>query len=146
MFEQISKDLISAMKNGEKLTLSVLRMLKSALQLAKINKKDELTDEEVIAVIKSQIKMRKDSISEYEKFDKQEEIKVLEEETRILSRYLPKQLSKEEIDIEIDKAFEKINPTSMKDMGMIMRELNNLSSKADMSLVSSLVKERLQKL
>ncbi len=146
MFEQISKDLISAMKNGEKLKLSVLRMLKSALQLAKINKKDELTDEEVIAVIKSQIKMRKDSITEYEKFEKLEEINELNEETRILNEYLPKQLSEEEIDIEIDKAFEKVNPTSMKDMGLVMRELNNLSSKADMSLVSSLVKIRLQKL
>lgn len=146
MFEQISKDLISAMKNGEKLKLSVLRMLKSALQLAKINKKDELTDEEVMAVIKSQIKMRKDSISEYKKFDKQEEINKLEEETKILNEYLPEQLSEEEINIEIDKAFEKVNPTSMKDMGLVMRELNNLSSKADMSLVSSLVKTRLQKL
>ena len=62
--EQIIADMTAAMKSQEKFTLSVLRMLKSALQLEKINKKHDLTDEEVIAVIKKQVKMRKDSLEE----------------------------------------------------------------------------------
>ena len=80
MFNQIGEDLKEALKNQEKLVLSVLRMVKSALQLEKINKKDDLTDEEVLAVIKKQIKMRRDSIVEFEKFDKKEEIETIKQE------------------------------------------------------------------
>ena len=70
MNEQIANDLKNAMKNSDKFSLNVLRMLKSALQMEKINLKRELNDSEVISVIKKQVKLRKDSISEYQKYDK----------------------------------------------------------------------------
>lgn len=145
MNNKISEDLKEAMKNGDKFKLSVLRMLKSALLLeAKAVSKDhELTDEEVIKVIKKQVKTRKDSIVEYQKYDKQDEVESLEKEVEVLNVYLPVEMTEEEIIKAIDEVFDLVKPTSMKDMGLIMKELNAKITNADMSLVSRLVKERL---
>lgn len=144
MQEKISNDLKEAMKSGDKFKLSVLRMLKSALQLEAIKEKKDLSDEEVMVVIKKNVKQRKDSIAEFEKYNKQEEIANLEKEIEILDSYLPEQLSEEQIDKEINKVFEEINPTSMKDMGKMMKVLTErIGTVADMSLVSKNVKDRL---
>ena len=143
MNSKINEDLKNAMKNGDKFKLSVIRMLKSALQLEQINKKHELTDDEVIAVIKKQVKIRKDSIAEYEKYGKTDAVKDLEQEIAILDLYLPAEMSEEEVKQVIDAVFNELKPTSMKDMGGIMKELNNRITNADMSLVSQMVKERL---
>jgi len=146
MFEKINADMVQAMKEKNKFNLSVLRMLKSALQLEKINKKGDLEDNDVIAVIKKQVKMRNDSITEFKKFDRTEEIDNLEREILVLIAYLPEELSAEAIDGKIDEAFQKINPTSMKDMGLIMKELQSIASQADMSVVSKKVKDKIMEL
>lgn len=145
MNNKIAEDLKEAMKSGDKFKLSVLRMLKSALLLeAKAVSKDhELTDEEVIKVIKKQVKTRKDSIAEYQKYKKQDEVASLEKEVEILNVYLPEEMSEAEIVKVIEEVFEIVKPTSMKDMGLIMKELNARITNADMSLVSKLVKEKL---
>jgi len=144
MMDNVAKDLTSAMKEQDKFTLSVLRMLKSALQLEKISKKHDLTDDEVIAVVKRQVKTRKDSMSEYEQYNKMEEVENLKKEIEVLSKYLPPELSKEEIEKVLDDIFAEIKPESIKDMGKIMKEATaKLGNAADMSLVSSLVKEKL---
>ncbi len=143
MLEQINDDLKKSMKEQDKFTLGVLRMLKSALQLESINKKGELTDDEVISVVKKQVKMRNDSIVEFQKYAKQEEVDKLNQEIEVLKKYLPESLSEEEIEHAILEAFDKIKPTSMKDMGQIMKELQTISSRCDMSEVSKKVKEKL---
>ena len=106
MNEQIANDLKNAMKNSDKFSLNVLRMLKSALQMEKINLKRELNDSEVISVIKKQVKLRKDSISEYQKYDKLDKVAELEKEIAILNKYLPAELSEDEIIKLIDEAFD----------------------------------------
>lgn len=143
MNEKIANDLKIAMKNGERFKLSVLKMLKSALQLENINKKHELSDEEVVSVIKRQVKQRKDSITEFLKYGKMSEVESLNQEIEILNTYLPVEMSEEQIKKVIEEVFNELKPTSMKDMGMVMKELNLKITNADMSLVSSLVKERL---
>ena len=143
MNEQIANDLKNAMKNGDKFKLSVLRMLKSALQLESISKKHELSDDEVLSVIKKQVKTRKDSIEEFKKYGKDEEVAKLEQEIEILNAYLPEEMTEEEIIKVIDEVFNELKPTSMKEMGMVMKELNTKITNADMSLVSKFVKERL---
>ena len=146
MVEKINTDMKSAMKEQNKFDLAVLRLLKSALQLEKINKKDDLTDDDVIMVIKKQIKMRNDSIGEFQKFNRQEEIENLEKEIALLKKYLPEELSEEEIDKKIAEVFAKLNPSGMKDMGNIMKELQTISSRADMSVVSKKVKDKIMNL
>ena len=145
MFEQINSDLKDALKQGDKFRLSVLRMLKSALQLEKTKPGTDLTDEIVISVLKQQLKQRQDSLKEYEKLNKQETVADLEEEIKIIQGYLPKEASLEEITKTIEEAFNDINPTSMKDMGLIMKYVSSHLSNADMTKVSAIVKERLSK-
>lgn len=146
MFDKINTDLHTCMKEQDKFSLSVLRMLKSALQLESINKKSNLNDEEVIMVIKKQVKMRMDSIVEFEKFNKTEEIATLQQEIALLKKYLPEEMSETEVDAKIEEAFSKVNPTSMKDMGTIMKELQSISSRTDMSVVSKKVKDKIMSL
>lgn len=145
MQEKIIKDMTQAMKEQNKFALSVLRMLKSALQLEKISKNHDLSDEEVINVIKKQVKARKDSIIEYEKYEKQDEVTKLKQEIEVLSAYLPAELSEAEIDKALDKIFAEIKPASIKDMGKVMKEATaRIGTVADMSLVSKKVKAKLQ--
>lgn len=147
LLEQINNDMISYMKNKDSFSLGVVRMVKGAIQLEKINKKRELTDEEVVAVIAKQIKMRNDSITEFSKANRTDLVEQYQKEITLLEGYMPEQLSIEEIKKIIDEAFTKVNPTSSKDMGLIMKEVSpKLKGKADMSNVSTIIKEKLQNL
>ena len=145
MYEKINEDLKNAMKSKDTFKLSVLRMLKSALQLEQISKKHELDDNEIASVLKKQVKVRKDSLEEYKKYDKADEVAKLEEEISVLSAYLPEELSEEEIEKIVLSAIDEIKPTSMKDMGLVMKKVGELlvGKNADMSLVSKLVKEKI---
>lgn len=147
LLEKMKKDLITAMKEKDKDKLTALRMVKGAMQLEVINNKKEENEELLIDVVSRQIKMRKESILEFEKGNRTDLVEATQNEINILKEYLPKQLSEEEIDKIIDDAFNKINPTSNKEMGLIMREVTPLlKGKADMKLVSDKIKERVSKL
>ena len=142
--EKINNDLKEAMKNKDSFRLGVIRMIKGAMQLAKPNPREELTDEDVVKVISKQIKMRKDAISQFEEAGRTDLAEQNKKEIEILEVYMPEQLSEEEINKIIDKVFEEVKPTSMKDIGMIMKNISPLvKGKADMSLVNQLIKERL---
>lgn len=142
--EIINNDLKEAMKSKDSFRLSVIRMVKGAMQLAKPNPREELTDDDVITVISKQIKMRNDSIKEFEAAGRSDLVEQNKKEIEILNTYMPKQLSEEELTEIIDKVFEEVKPTSQKDMGLIMKNISPLvKGKADMSLVNKLVKERL---
>lgn len=145
MYEKINEDLKNAMKEKDTFKLSVLRMLKSALQLEQIAKKHELDDNEIAAVLKKQVKLRKDSLEEYKKYDKTELVESLEKEIAVLDAYLPEEMSEEEITNIVDEAINEVKPSSMKDMGIVMKKVNELlvGKNADMSLVSKLVKEKI---
>ena len=145
IYEKINEDLKNAMKEKDTFKLSVLRMLKSALQLEQIAKKHELDDNEVAAVLKKQVKVRKDSLEEYKKYDKAELVESLEKEIAILDAYLPEEMNKEDITKVVEAAINEVKPTSMKDMGLVMKKVNELlvGKNADMSLVSQLVQEQI---
>ena len=142
--EKINNDLKEAMKSKDSFRLSVIRMVKGAMQLAKPNPREELTDDDVISVISKQIKMRNDSIKEFMAAGRDDLVEQNKKEIEILNTYMPKQLSQEELIEIIDKVFEEVKPSSQKDMGLIMKNISPLvKGKADMSLVNKLVKERL---
>lgn len=145
MYEKINEDLKNAMKSKDTFKLSVLRMFKSALQLEQISKKHELDDNEIASVLKKQVKVRKDSLEEYKKYNKEDEVEKLEKEISVLSVYLPEELSEEQIEKIVLSAIDEIKPTSMKDMGLVMKKVGELlvGKNADMSLVSKFVKEKI---
>ena len=142
--EKINNDLKEAMKNKDAFKLGVIRMVKGAMQLAKKNPREELTDDDVINVLSKQIKMRKEAIEQFESAGRSDLVEQNKKEIEILSSYMPKALSDEELNSILDKVFEEIKPTGSKDMGLIMKTITPLvKGKADMSLVSKLIKERL---
>ena len=147
LYEKISNDMKEAMKNHDKESLSTLRLLKSAIDLYLVNNKLErnhASDDIVIDVVSKQVKTHKESIEEFKKGNRQDLVDNLLREINLLSKYLPKQLTKEEITAEIDKVFDKIKPTSMKDMGLIMKELTPIfRGKADMKTVNEIVRSKL---
>lgn len=144
LLDTINNDMKNYMKEKDSFSLGVVRMVKGAIQLESINKKKELTDEEIISVISKQIKMRKDSIVEFEKGNRQDLVEQNKKEIEILNKYMPEQLSMEEINKIIDEAFLLIKPTSSKEQGLIMKKITpKLKGRADMSLVSGIIKDRL---
>ena len=147
MYEKIKEDIVSAMKAKDTLKVQTLRGIKGEVDLEHINKKIEINDDLVITVLTRGIKTRKESIEEFKKGNRDDLTQKTNNEIILLQEYLPKQLAKEEIEKIINDVFTKVNPTSEKDMGMIMREVTPLvKGKVDMKEVSSLIKERLSNL
>lgn len=147
MYETLKKAIVDAMKEKDTLKVQTLRGVKGEIDLEHINKKVEITDELVIDVISHQIKTRKESISEFEKGNRLDLIEKTNIEIELLSKYLPEQLSHDELMNLIDSVFVKVNPTSSKDMGLIMKELTPLvKGKCDMKEVSFIIKDKLSNL
>lgn len=144
MKDRLQKDMVEAMKNKNKKKLDVIKLLKAAIQMEEINSKEELSDEEILNIIVKQVKMRKDALSDFEKAKRNDLIDAYNEEIDILNEYLPSALTEKEINKIIDEAFKTINPTSQSDMGKIMKEVSpKLKARADMGIVSKIIKDRL---
>lgn len=147
MFNKINSDLTESMKAKDTFRTSVLRMLKSALKNEEINKKSPLTDDEVLGIIKKQVKVRKDSMNEYIQYNRTDLADGLKKEIELLSTYLPEELSEEEISKIIDDTINELNPDGMKGMGLIIKTISSkYAASVDMGLVSKLVKEKLSKM
>lgn len=150
LYETISKDMINAMKSKDKDSLNTLRLLKSAIDLYLVNNKldrNNASDEVVIDVVSKQIKTLKESIEEFKKGNREDLINNANKEIELLSKYLPEQLTTEEVNNIVDEVFDKVNPKSVKDMGLIMKELTPLvKGKADMKEVNNIVREKLNNL
>ena len=145
MVEKLNKDMIEAMKSKDKDRLVVIRMVKAALKQEQIDHKKEINDDLLIDVINKQIKMRKDSIIEFEKGNRTDLVEKTQKEINVLMAYLPEQLSTEEVEKIINEIFEEVKPESQKDMGKVMKEAQaKLKGKADMKEVSTIIREKLQ--
>lgn len=144
MVEKLKADMIEAMKNKEKEKLTVIRMVKAAMDQEHIDRKREINDELLIDVVNKQIKMRRDSIVEFEKGNRSDLIEKTQSELAILEAYLPEQLSEEEVNKIIDEIFMEVKPESQKDMGKVMKEATaKLKGRADMKKVSEIIKNKL---
>lgn len=160
--EKISENLKKALKEKRELELSALRMLQASIlnkekekrtKLAKekeeikekeLVKESQLTDEEVIGIVSSEIKKRKEAILEFEKGKREDLVTKEKKETEILEKYLPEQLSKEEIEKLAKGIIAKTGASSPKDMGKVMGELmSQVKGRAEGGTVSRIVKELL---
>lgn len=146
LIEQIDKEMLAAMKEKDETKISTLRMLKSVIHNQEIANKKKLSDEEISQLIQSQIKSRRDSIDLYKKGDRQDLAEKEKQEINILENYLPEQLSEEKIRQEVLQIISQVNAQSRQDMGKVMgKAAAVLKGKADMSTVSKIVKENLEK-
>lgn len=144
LVEQLKKDMIEAMKEKDKDRLTVIRMVKAALDKERIDKKAEVNDELLIDVVNKQIKMRNDSLDEFTKAGRDDLVEKTTAELNILKKYLPEQLSDEEVMKIIDDTISSLNATTMKDMGSVMKEVNpKVKGRTDMKKVSEIIKSKL---
>jgi uncharacterized protein YqeY len=146
--EQIQKDIVTAMKAKDELRLSVLRMVKSALQLKEVEKMRALDGPESIQLLQTLAKQRKESIDQFAKGGRQDLVDKETKELKILEAYLPAGASAVEMDAAITKAIADTGATSMKQMGAVVKAAKEaLTGKAiDGKVLSDLVRDRLSKL
>ncbi|MBI2486308.1 MAG: GatB/YqeY domain-containing protein [Deltaproteobacteria bacterium] len=145
---KIPEDLKNALRNKNAVELSVLRMLQSAIRNKEIEKnKGELTNEEVIEVIGSEIKKRKESIEGYMKGQRQDLADKEKVELDVLIKYMPKQMTDEEVREEVRKAIQEAEAKTIKELGKVMKILMpRMKGKADGALVNKVAKEELEKI
>lgn len=144
--DQITQDMISAQKAGDTKKLATFRMLRSAIHNAQIAARKELKDEDIVDVIQKEIKSRRDSISQFKKGGRQDLVENEEQEIKILEKYLPEQLSDEELSKIINQAISDTKAESIKDIGKVMSQvMPKIKGRADGGKVSELVKSKLTK-
>lgn len=142
--EKINSEMISAAKARDKIRLSTIRMIKAALHNKEIDLKRELNDEELLQVLSSIVKQRKDSIEQFGKAGRVDLVEKEEEELKVVQGFMPEQLSEEEIETEIEKAIEEVGAVSIKEMGKVMKVvMPKLTGRADGKIVSEKVKAKL---
>ena len=143
--EKIQSHLADAMRSKDSLRLSVLRMMKAAVKNKEVDKMKALEESEVLAVLNTLVKQRKDSVEQFRKGGREELAQKEEAEIKIIEEYLPAAASEEDIRQAIDEALQETGAASIKDMGKVMKAaLARLAGKsADGGRVSQLVKEKL---
>jgi Uncharacterized conserved protein len=147
---KIPEDLKNALRGKNAVELSALRMLQSAVKNKEIEKKkakEGLTDEEVIEVVRSEIKKRREAIEEYTKANRQDLADQERAEVEVFMRYMPQQMTEDEIREEVEKAIKESEAKSSKDLGKVMKILMpRVKGKAEGGLVNKVVREELGKL
>lgn len=144
--DNIKKQIIEAMKAKDEIRLSTLKLLSSALHNAEIDKRGDLTEEEELEVVRREAKKRKDAIEAYEKAGATERAEREKEELVILQKYLPQELSDEEIGKIVDEAISATGAENIKDMGKVIGfVMGKAKGKADGKKVSELVRLKLSK-
>ena len=142
--ERIQEDMKTAMRSQEKERLGTIRLILAALKQREVDERIVLTDEHIIAILNKMIKQRRDSISQFEAGNRPDLVAKEEAELQIIQTYLPAQLSAAEIESAVVAAIGETAASSAKDMGKVMGVLKaQLQGKADMTLVSAKVKEKL---
>ena len=144
MIKKISEDIKLALKSKDKERLLVLRSLKSALKNKEIELMKELSEEQSINIIQSQVKMREQAIELFLQGDRKDLAALRSKEIEIIKEYLPTPLSEKELEEEVTAMIKECNAASMKDMGMVMKALKEkLQSRADGKTLSNLVRTKL---
>ena len=142
----IQEEIKVSMKKGDKEKTTTLRMAISEIKKEEIDKQTDLNEENTISIIQKMIKQRKDSSNQFRSANRDELAAKEEMEIKILTEFLPEQISEEEITEIVREAIIREGASSPQDMGKIMRSLkSNLQGKADMAVVSKVVKKSLNK-
>lgn len=142
--EKLMEDLKEAMKEKQILRKNVVQMIRAAILQVEKDKQIELEDNQILEIIAKEAKKRKDSLSDYEKSGREDLINQVKEEIEIISEYLPKQLTKEEITEIVKQVIEETGATSIKDMGKVMKSAKEkMGATADGKTINEVVRELL---
>lgn len=144
MKEQLLQDLKEAMREKDTIKKDAITMFRASILQVEKDTQKTLNDDEICAIVAKEVKKRKESLKEYEEANREDIVESLKREIEVLSKYLPEQLTKEEIEKLVEQAIVESQATSMRDMGKVMSILRpKTAGKADGKLVSDIVKEKL---
>ena len=142
--EKLLEDLKDATKTKNVNKKNAVQMVRTAILQIEKDKGIEVSDEQILGIVAKEVKTRKDAIAEYEQANREDLIEKANEEIKALEEYLPKQLTDEELVTEVKKVIEKLNATSMKDMGPVMKEAKaTIGAQADGKRINEVVKSLL---
>lgn len=143
--ERINEDMKAAMKAKDKFKLSVLRLIRSEIKNEEIKKKETLNDDEVIGILNRELKKRRDASEEYKKYNREDTVKDLQKEIKIILSYMPEQLTEEEINEIVKKAINQTRAQTKKDLGSVMAVvMPQVKGKADGRKVNQIVQSYLE--
>lgn len=142
--EDLLKELKLAMQEKDTLKKDTITMLRAAILQIEKDEQKQLNDDEIMVVVSKEVKKRKDSIADYERGGREDLVNQIKEEISYLEVYLPKQLSKEEIQVKVEEIIKTTGATSIKDMGMVMKAAKEeLGASADGKTINEIVKSLL---
>lgn len=140
----LKREMAAAAKAQDKLRLSAVRLIKTALHNREIDLKRKLNETEVLQLLSTMVKQRKDSIDQFRKGGREDLAEKEESEVKVIMEFMPRQMSEEEIAKEIEQVIQQVGATGIKDMGKVMKDLMpRLTGKADGKKVGEMVKARL---
>jgi len=145
LLNRLTEELKEALRAGNHIKLSVIRLLKSSIKNREIEKMAPLTDEEVIGIIMTALKQRRESIEQFQKGGREDLVQKEKSELEVLQTFLPQQLSEEELVGEVQAVIREVGASSLKDMGKVMKiVMVRVKGRAEGARVSSLVKELME--
>tara|TARA_B100001059_G_C17658982_1_gene488465 strand:- start:44 stop:463 length:420 start_codon:yes stop_codon:yes gene_type:complete len=134
----------SAIKAGNKDHLRVIRLILAAIKQIEVDTRQELDENVILSLLAKMIKQRRDSVKQFKKGNREDLASIELSEIEVLNNYLPEQLTSDELEMIIDEAIQSTGANGMRDMGKVIAQIKNkISGRADMSIVSSLTKEKL---
>ncbi|WP_137222433.1 GatB/YqeY domain-containing protein [Shewanella sp. MEBiC00475] len=143
--DQLKDQMKEAMRAKEKVRLGTIRMALSAIKQIEVDTRETLTDEQTIAVLTKMVKQRRDSIAQYEAANRPELAAIEAEEVRVIEKFLPTPLTKDEIATIIDATITDVGAASMADMGKVMGALKSkVQGRADMSAIGTMIRAKLK--
>ena len=142
--EKLLEDMKVSMRDKKVIRKNVIQMVRAAILQVEKDKHIELNDEQIVEIIAKESKKRKDSLADYEKSGRQDLIDQINEEIEILSEYLPKPLTTEEIEKIVEEVIASTGANTMKDMGIVMKEAKaKIGPAADGKTINEIVKQKL---
>ena len=140
--EKLMEDLKNAMKNKEEIRKNTVQMVRAAILQIEKDKGIQVEDDKILEIIAKEVKSKKDALQDFEKAGREDLISQTNQEIAILQEYLPKQLSREEIKVELEKIIAEVGATTMKDMGNVMKEAKaKMGASADGKTINEVAKE-----
>lgn len=146
VLNELNEDMKTAMRAKEREKLATIRMIKSAIQNEEISKGETLDNDEEIAILSREKKQRVESLNEFKKAGREDLVEKIEEEIAIVDKYLPAQLSDEEVEEIVEETINEVDAESMQDMGKVMSAvMPKVAGQADGGKVNQMVRDILSK-
>ena len=140
--EKLMEDLKEAMRSKNEIKKNTVQMVRAAILQIEKDKGIQVEDDRILEIIAKEVKSKKDALKDFEKAERQDLIDQTNQEIEVLQQYLPKQLSREEIKVELEKIITEIGAATMKDMGAIMKEAKaKMGASADGKTINEVAKE-----